>query len=220
MQVAAALIIAHSDPNWSPSSLRHKTLRSLVFGPTDWSVSAAIIALGVVATETPAIRSEIIRWFQQLRSQIPKEGFTCYEYPLVSTWLAIGGHDADAQTDLEAWRQRIWDGQTGGTRVLKTELRPPQFNQEDEMNKARAAQRQLDQDAVPADPVVFPGQKVERLSDYVTLMKKMQAGDMLTALGQFGLDMQTYSHVMTVWGQRLQAEAPLNARFAQMMAQG
>ena len=33
--------------------------------------------------------------------------------------------------------------------------------------------------------MVFPGQKVARLSDYVKLMKAMQTGNMMGALGQF-----------------------------------
>jgi hypothetical protein len=65
---------------------------------------------------------------------------------------------------------------------------------------------------------VFPGQRVARLSDYVRLMKAMQTGNMMGALGQFGLDMMGYATVATAWGQKLAQDPTLNAKFAAQMA--
>ncbi len=68
-----------------------------------------------------------------------------------------------------------------------------------------------------ADPVVFPGTRVARLSEYVALMRGMQTGDMMGALSRAGLDMAGYMQVATQWGQRLATDATLNARFTSMM---
>jgi hypothetical protein len=68
-----------------------------------------------------------------------------------------------------------------------------------------------------ADPIVFPGTSVAKLSDYVSLMKSMQSGDMMGALSRAGLDMAGYMKVATQWGQKLATDATLNARFTQMM---
>ena len=86
------------------------------------------------------------------------------------------------------------------------------------MAKAQAAQQQLAAGGGgDPDPTVFPGQPVAKLSDYVRLMKGMQTGDMMGALGQFGLDMMTYSSVAAAWGQQLAADPSLNAKFNQMV---
>ncbi len=70
----------------------------------------------------------------------------------------------------------------------------------------------------PTDDVeVFPGQRVGRASDYVRLMKAMQAGNPQAALQQFGLDMQTYGQVAMAWNQRMQADPALAARVQAMM---
>jgi alkylation response protein AidB-like acyl-CoA dehydrogenase len=49
-------------------------------------------------------------------------------------------------------------------------------------------------------------------------MKAMQTGNMMGALGQFGLDMMGYASVATQWGQRLAQDPVLNHKFATMMA--
>ncbi|MCA9706312.1 MAG: hypothetical protein KDK70_10730 [Myxococcales bacterium] len=93
------------------------------------------------------------------------------------------------------------------------------LDQEQELRKAQAAQEQLAAGlAGEADPTVFPGQKVARLSDYVQLMKRMQTGDFNGALAAYGLDMGSYSLVMQAWGTKLGVDPTLNAKFGQMMA--
>jgi tetratricopeptide (TPR) repeat protein len=67
------------------------------------------------------------------------------------------------------------------------------------------------------DPVVFPGQRVARLSDYVAIMKGMQNGDMLGVLTRAGLDMPAYVQVASMWGQRLASDAGLSAKYTAMM---
>jgi tetratricopeptide (TPR) repeat protein len=67
------------------------------------------------------------------------------------------------------------------------------------------------------DPVVFPGQRIARLSDYVRLMKSMQGGNVMGALQAAGLDMNTYGQVAMGWGQRLSTDPQLAMAFQQMM---
>lgn len=74
--------------------------------------------------------------------------------------------------------------------------------------------------AGPADPndvVVFPGQRVGRLSDYVRLMKAMKSGGVNQALQAFGLDMASYGQVSVAWGQRIAADPALAQKYAQMI---
>ena len=58
------------------------------------------------------------------------------------------------------------------------------------------------------------GNSDPKLSDYVGLMKGMQSGNMMGALGQYGLDMMGYAGVATQWGQKLAQDPMLNAKFA------
>lgn len=93
------------------------------------------------------------------------------------------------------------------------------LDQEAELKKAQAAQAQMAAgDAGDPDPVVFPGQAVARLSDYVGMMRRMQTGDFGGALAAYGLDMGTYSMVMQAWGTKLGVDPTLNAKFGKMMA--
>ncbi len=89
------------------------------------------------------------------------------------------------------------------------------------MAQAQEAQRAVAQGS-PADqdpdPVVFPGQRVARLSDYVGIMKGMQRGDMMGALGRYGLDMMSYGQVATAWGAKMAADPTLTEKFSKMMA--
>lgn len=83
---------------------------------------------------------------------------------------------------------------------------------------AHQAQATVASGAVDADPVVFPGQKVAKLSDYVTLTKRMQKGDMMGALADVGLDMMSYGAVAQAWAAKLASDPVLTAQFAQAMA--
>ena len=73
-------------------------------------------------------------------------------------------------------------------------------------------------DAGDPDPVVFPGQKVAKLSDYVGILKGMQRGDMMGALGHYGLDMMSYGQVATAWGAKMAADPLLTEKFSRMMS--
>ena len=84
---------------------------------------------------------------------------------------------------------------------------------------AQAAQQQIASGGGgDVDPVVFPGQPLARLSDYVRLMKGMQSGDMQGALARAGLDMMSYGRVAQAWGAKLATDPVLTAKFSAMMA--
>lgn len=216
IQVAAALVLAHVDAGWAGSA-RQQALYSLLYGPSDWTVGAAIVALGVLARKDPAIRAEVEQAFGWLRAQVPSEGFCAWEYPLVCTWLSFGGLDDTTQTQLAVWKHRV-EHEEGKSSVRLVELAARRFDQAEELAKAAAAQQQLATGAGgDPDPVVFPGGKVPKLSDYVGLMRQMQSGNMMGALGALGLDMIAYGQVAQQWGAKLAADPSLNAKFAAMM---
>ncbi len=68
------------------------------------------------------------------------------------------------------------------------------------------------------DPLVFPGQRLARLSDYVRLMKGMQRGDMNGALQAAGMDMASYGAAAGAWGMRMSQDPVLMNKFTAMMA--
>jgi tetratricopeptide (TPR) repeat protein len=84
VQVASAFLIARLDDGWE-DSLRRRALLSLARGPLDWSVGAAIIALGQLALEEPAARAEIDALYVELLSLLPRPGAVPYDWAL-ATW--------------------------------------------------------------------------------------------------------------------------------------
>ncbi len=322
-QVAAALVLSHLGP-WESGPGRG-ALYSLVFGPSDWTTSAGIIALGFRAKENPALRPEVEQLFGWLRGQAPARGFTGWEHVLAHVWLGLGNHPEPTKAGIEAWltqleedpakrnrvkpptrryggltleeyaefsaeRDRILGraGQRGAGAVLSAIASPPPelvqlferfklplrtdnfgklnlvipewqealnnsralherfielqelqsfaklgVNAEEKaaldqirdgnmdmhlrMAQAQQAQHALNQGDQDPDPVVFPGQKVAKLSDYVGILKGMQRGDMMGALGHYGLDMMSYGQVATAWGAKMAADPVLTEKFTRMM---
>jgi hypothetical protein len=84
------------------------------------------------------------------------------------------------------------------------------------MAQAQQAQAQAQADDDP-DPVVFPNQPVARLSDYVAILKGMQQGDMVGALGRYGLDIMSYGGVAQAWAAKMTADPLLTEKFNRMM---
>lgn len=323
-QVAAALVLSHLGP-WETGPGRG-ALYSLVFGPSDWTTSAAIIALGFRAKENPALRPEIEQLFGWLRSQAPARGYTNWELVLAHVWLGLGNHPEATKAGIEAWITQLDEDPAKSNRVKPPTRRyggltleqyaefsaerdrvmgnaghrgvggvlaavaspPPELRQlferfriplrtdnfgklnlyipewQEALNNSRElherfielqelqsfakmgvnaeekaaldnirdgnmdmhlrmAQAQQAQHALNTgdggdpDPVVFPGQKVAKLSDYVGIMKGMQKGDMMGALGRYGLDMMSYGQVATAWGAKMAADPVLTEKFSRMM---
>jgi len=340
VQIASALVIACIDQGWEGSA-RKRALQSLALGPVDWTATAAIVVMARIAKQDALIRRDIEPLFKWLRTQIPKGSFTCFEYPLASCWLGMGGHDLQTQNDLQQWRDAIESGQGSdqdegeaveeyegldletyaefcmkrdaivakhaqahgfgagaafaamqgdaawpelerlcaeygvtpktyidgighvrGADVARIHEWDHQINQDPDVQKeffaaksraqlksqgidpnseeGRVAQRiqsgaPVDLQAEKAkaasaaqqiqqggggdpDPVVFPGQRVAKLSDYVGMMKIMQTGNMMGALAKYGLDMGSYGAVAQAWGVKLASDPVLNAKFSKMMS--
>jgi hypothetical protein len=269
------------ESGWEQSH-RKRVLYALIGGPVDWTVDAGIIVLGWLARQDPAIRKDAEQLFAWMEKQIPEEGYTCFEYPLVCSWLNLGDLDEATTERLTAWRKQIeerkraapdsdepethggltleqyaelsvrgdaieaeWDHRINTDPVVaemffamqndaRLKLQGIEFSSQDgrvaEMirvgafdtqgamvNAQAAAEQMAAGDSGDPDPVVFPGQAIERLSQYVELMKGMQTGDMMGALGRFGLDMGTYAMVAQAWGVKLAGDPILNAKFTEMM---
>jgi tetratricopeptide (TPR) repeat protein len=324
-QVATALVLSHLGP-WQSGPGR-TALYALLYGPSDWTTDAAIIALGFRAATDPALRPEVEGVFQWLRGQIPAKGYTSFEPVLAEVWLGLGGHSPQNEAELKEWIEQIEDdlpeknlvkpptrryggltleqyaefsferdkimgnvSQQGVLAAVKNfavgepppalaalcqrfnvPLRSPEghvrpyiqewqealnangelherfveLQRSQELRKLgvsadeqaaldqirhgemdmhlRMAQQQQAQRAVAEgnagdpDPLVFPGQKVQKLSDYVRIMKRMQGGDFMGAIGEYGLDMMSYSSVATAWGAKFAADPSLNEKFSRMM---
>jgi hypothetical protein len=323
-QVATAIVLSHLGP-WESGPGRG-ALYSLLYGPSDWTTDAAIIAMYFRAKENPALRPEVENMFQWMRGQIPEKGFTSWEAPLAHSWRALGGHSPEVERELDAWITRYHRSYSKKNRVLPPERRyggltlrqyaefsverdaimakqgytgrlgniakfgqaPPPGMQElcdrfgvpmggvggvvhpyiqewqeamngnpdlhreflelgreiqlekqgvsaeekaaldnildgnmdmhERMAQAQQAQRAVAEgNAGDPDPVVFPGQPVAKLSDYVGIMKGMQTGDMMGALGRYGLDMMSYGGVAQAWGAKMAADPVLMEKFTRMM---
>jgi tetratricopeptide (TPR) repeat protein len=98
------------------------------------------------------------------------------------------------------------------------EIRDGNMDMHLRMAQAQQAQHAVNQgNAGDPDPVVFPGQPVAKLSDYVGILKGMQTGNMMGALGRYGLDMMSYANVATAWGAKMAADPVLTEKFTRMM---
>ena len=276
-QVATALVLSHFGP-WESGSAR-AALFSMLYGPSDWTTGAAIVALGVRAATHPPMRAEIEQAFGWLRTQIPERGYTSWEIVLAEVWLSLGHHPPHLREDLERWIARHHDtvhlkntvqaperryagltleqyaqasaqgqvvpewqealnaspalhrrfldlksaiemqamGVSGQEKAALDQIKGGQMDMHLRMAQQQQAQRAASQPDQDPDPEVFPGQAVARLSDYVSILKGMQTGDMNGALARYGLTMMTYGSVAQAWGAKMAADPVLTEKFNRMM---
>jgi len=106
VQIAAALIIGHLDEPW-PSSRRKAALTSLVRGPMDWVVDAAIIALTEIALEDDRAAEDIFDLFADLLEAISRDAYCCYEYTLVCNMLRFPFLDDLLRDELRQWVEAL-----------------------------------------------------------------------------------------------------------------
>lgn len=85
IQWTAAFVVAHLGSEWEGSP-RRDALYSLLFGPRDWATEAAVIALGRLAREKPAIAVDVGAAFETLDQATPDTGFY-YRHALYWHWL-------------------------------------------------------------------------------------------------------------------------------------
>ena len=93
-QIAAALVLGHLPGG-------RADLVDLLFGPTDWSVDASIVALGQLAVEDPAFSPEVDELFFERMRTLPKEGYCCWQLPLWCAWLRLPTLSDDSRQALE-----------------------------------------------------------------------------------------------------------------------
>jgi tetratricopeptide (TPR) repeat protein len=98
-QIATALVLSNVG-DWATGPGRNAVF-ALVYGPSDWTTSAGLVALAARANGPG--RAEIEQVFQWLRTQIPERGFTTWEQPLQHLWLSLPGIAPQQKQELEAW---------------------------------------------------------------------------------------------------------------------
>ena len=141
--------------------------------------------------------------------------------PFVSEWQeALNASPALMNAFIEARSAYELEqmGVSGGEKAALDEIRGGDMDMHQRMAEAQQAQSEVAQGGGgDPDPVVFPGQKVARLSDYVGILKGMQQGDMNGALARYGLDIMAYGSVAQAWAAKMAADPVLTEKFSLMM---
>jgi tetratricopeptide (TPR) repeat protein len=106
VQTAAALVIAGLDRGWA-GSVRRRLLVSLLRGPMDWTVDAAVIGVAAVAEEDAEAAREAPQLFLELLRRVPDAGYCCYEYPLLCSWMRLPGVSDEEHAALAERRARL-----------------------------------------------------------------------------------------------------------------
>ncbi len=105
IQHAAALVLAHTGGQWRGSA-RREALRSLIFGPMDWTVEAGLIAAAKLAVEDPNLTGEVLSWLEKRRRALPGDGHVCYRSALLAAALAMLELTEDeCRPYLELWKR-------------------------------------------------------------------------------------------------------------------
>jgi tetratricopeptide (TPR) repeat protein len=143
-------------------------------------------------------------------------------YPYIREWQEALNANSELQEQfLELQRSQGLRkiGVSADEQAALHQIRSGEMDMHLRMAQQQAAQRAANEgSAGDPDPLVFPGQKVQKLSDYVRIMKRMQGGDFMGAISEYGLDTMSYSSVATAWGAKFAADPTLNEKFSRMMA--
>ncbi len=139
----------------------------------------------------------------------------------VPEWQEALNHSKELQErfiELKELRSFAKMGVSAEEKNALDQIRDGNMDMHLRMAQAQQAQHAMAQgDAGDPDPLVFPGQPVAKLSDYVGILKGMQTGDMVGALRRYGLDMMSYGNVATAWGAKMAADPLLTEKFTRMM---
>jgi hypothetical protein len=109
VQIAAALVIAHIGEGQQPwaESFRRRALRSLIYGPMDWSGAAAILAVGELATRDAAVEADVEAMLLDVLRHRPDEGAWALEAPLFFTLMRLPHLSEQGRTLVDAYRQSL-----------------------------------------------------------------------------------------------------------------
>ena len=86
VQLCVAQVLAQIDTDWD-DSVRRSALLSMLFGPSDWTVSAAIRVMTWIARTEKMYQLPIHECFIKLEKAIIKGGYCCWEQTLYEQWL-------------------------------------------------------------------------------------------------------------------------------------
>lgn len=143
------------------------------------------------------------------------------QYPFVTEWQeALNANPHLMEQFIEEKQRQAFErmGVSKEEKAAFDEIRSGNMDMHQRMAQAQQAQSAMsDGSAGDPDPVVFPGQPVARLSDYVRILKGMQTGNMAGALAPYGLDIMGYSAVAQAWGAKMAADPVLTEKFSRMM---
>jgi tetratricopeptide (TPR) repeat protein len=140
--------------------------------------------------------------------------------PFIDEWQEALNANAELMDEFVEAKRAIELGQMGINKEEKGALDrilAGDMDMHQRMAQAQEAQRLAAAPDADPDPVVFPGQRVARLSDYVRIMKGMQSGNMMGALSQYGLDIMSYGQVAQAWSAKMAADPVLTEKFSKMM---
>ena len=156
------------------------------------------------------------------RFGVPMQSQDNRMYPYIREWREALNSDGDLQerfVDLQRKQELRKMGVSADEQAALDEIRGGEMDMHLRMAQQQASQRAVTEGtAGDPDPLVFPGQKVQKLSDYVRIMQRMQGGDFTGAVAEYSLDMMSYSSVATAWGAKFAADPSLNEKLSRMMA--
>jgi hypothetical protein len=69
----------------------------------------------------------------------------------------------------------------------------------------------------PQDTLVFPGQKLARVSDFARISRAAKRGEFKAALAQAGVDADTFANACARFNARMQADAVIAAQFKRLL---
>jgi hypothetical protein len=101
----------------------------------------------------------------------------------------------------------------------RTEEAEPTIMHESPMATARAIAAAAEEaPSTEDDPILFPGTKIPRLSEWVRVQKALRgAGDPLGTLARLGIEMGTYAQLAVGWRRKLAEDTRLGELYAKQM---
>jgi tetratricopeptide (TPR) repeat protein len=189
--------------------------RDKIIGTVSYGGPRAALA-NFVGSPPPALEALCQQFGVPLRH--PETG---HVHPFIDEWQEALNASSDLHqqfVELQRGFELEALGVSGQEKAALDQIRDGNMDMHLRMAQAQQAQRAVNEGgAGDADPEVFPGQPVARLSDYVAILKGMQQGDMMGALARYGLDVMSYGSVATAWGAKLAADPVLTEKFSRMM---
>jgi tetratricopeptide (TPR) repeat protein len=89
VQIAAALVIGQTEMSWENSE-RRAALHSLLYGPLDWTISAAALALTQIALAEPALKNEAVTTLQEVLALPLSHGYVPHQAAIEACLKRLG----------------------------------------------------------------------------------------------------------------------------------